>query len=196
MKEEEKKRERERERERERKWKIFEGARTRKEKNIKNMKNFSAVLFLPNEILRFPLSSQVTWSLYISSFHSSVKIVIICSRRDFGLGRNLIRCIISPNQDDISYLIRTSFPGSRNWVSCKTHSLAEQRCPAQTSHWWFFNRSSSMDTWGNLSNLWIPCAYFLLDQWIPVEYKLDTFNTSHTGTTLCHPQNWLCRCNA
>ena len=29
-------------------------------------------------------------------------------------------------------------------------------------------------------------------QEIPVEYKSDTFNMPHTGTTLCHPQNWLC----
>ena len=35
-----------------------------------------------------------------------------------------------------------------------------------------------------------------LDQGIPVEYELDTFNTPHTGTTLGHPQNWLCRCDA
>ena len=45
-----------------------------------------------------------------------------CSRRYFGLARNLIRCIISPNQDDLSYSIRTSFPGSRNWVNCQTQS--------------------------------------------------------------------------
>ena len=38
---------------------------------------------------------------------------------------------------------------------------------------------------------------FLLDQVFPVEYELDKFNTPHTGTALCHPQNWLCRlrCN-
>ena len=77
-----------------------------------------------------------------------------------------------------------------------TVSLVEQRRPVQTSHWRFFNSSSSMDTWGNLSNLWIPCVYFLLDQGIQVEYELDTFNTPHTGTTLCHPKNWLCRCDA
>ena len=34
---------------------------------------------------------------------------------------------------------------------------------------------------------------FLLDQGFPVEYELDEFNTPHTGTTLRHPQNWLCR---
>ena len=34
---------------------------------------------------------------------------------------------------------------------------------------------------------------FLLDQGIPVEYELDKFNTPHTGTTLFHPQNWLCQ---
>ena len=39
-----------------------------------------------------------------------------------------------------------------------TVSLAEQRRPGQTSHWRFFNSSSSMGTWGNLSNLWIPCV--------------------------------------
>ena len=33
-------------------------------------------------------------------------------------------------------------------------------------------------------------------QGIPVEYKLDTFNMPRTGTTLCHPQNWLCRYDA
>ena len=57
-----------------------------------------------------------------------------------------------------------------------TLSLAEQRRPVQTSHWRFLNSSSSMNTWGNLSNLWIPCVYHL-DQGIPVEYELDTFNT-------------------
>ena len=34
---------------------------------------------------------------------------------------------------------------------------------------------------------------FLFDQGFPVEYELDKFNTLHTGTTLRHPQNWLCR---
>ena len=38
-----------------------------------------------------------------------------------------------------------------------------------------------------------PLRLFLLDQGIPVEYELDKFNTPHTGTTLRHPQNWLCR---
>ena len=42
-----------------------------------------------------------------------------------------------------------------------------------------------------------PWRLFLLDQGFPVEYELDEFNTPHTGTTLRHPQNWLCRlrCN-
>ena len=55
-----------------------------------------------------------------------------------------------------------------------TLSLAEQRHPVQTSHWQFFNSSSSMDTWGNLSNLWIPCALFSLrprnPNWILIRY--------------------------
>ena len=109
--------------------------------------------------------------------------------------RNLIRRIISPNQDDLSYSSRSSFPGCRNCVNSQKVSLAEQRRPVQTSRWPFFNNSSSMDAWGNLSNSWIPCVYHL-DQGIPVEYELDTFNTPHTGTTLCHPQNWLCRRDA
>ena len=38
-----------------------------------------------------------------------------------------------------------------------------------------------------------PLRLFLFGQGIPVEYELDKFNTPHTGTTLFHPQNWLCR---
>ena len=38
-----------------------------------------------------------------------------------------------------------------------------------------------------------PLHLFLLDQGFPVEYELDKFNTPHRGTTLRHPQNWLCR---
>ena len=52
--------------------------------------------------------------------------------------------------------------------------------------------SSSMTPWGKQSNSWTPWLFFL-DQGFPVEYGLDTFNTPHTGTTLRHPQNWLCR---
>ena len=37
-----------------------------------------------------------------------------------------------------------------------------------------------------------PLRLFLLDQGFPVEYELDESNTPHTGTTLRHPQNWLC----
>ena len=38
-----------------------------------------------------------------------------------------------------------------------------------------------------------PLTSILLDQGFPVEYELDELNTSNTGTTLRHPQNWLCR---
>ena len=38
-----------------------------------------------------------------------------------------------------------------------------------------------------------PLGLFLFDQVFLVEYELDKFNTPHTETTLCHPQNWLCR---
>ena len=49
-----------------------------------------------------------------------------------------------------------------------------------------------MDTWGNLSNLWIPCAYLRPrnPSWIWIRY----IQYATTGTTLCHPQN--CRCDA
>ena len=33
----------------------------------------------------------------------------------FGLARNLIRRIISPNQDDLFYTFRTTFLGSSDW---------------------------------------------------------------------------------
>ena len=38
-----------------------------------------------------------------------------------------------------------------------------------------------------------PLGSILLEQGFPVEYELDEFNTPHIGTTLYHPQNWLCR---
>ena len=54
------------------------------------------------------------------------------------------------------------------------------------------NSSRSRAPWGKQANSWTPWLFFL-DQGFPVKYGLDTFNTPHTGTTLRHPQNWLCR---
>ena len=119
----------------------------------------------------------------------------ICSRRYFGLARNLIWRIISPNQDDLSYSARTFFSWQQKLgKQPNTFSLAEQRHPVQTSHWRLFNSSNSMDTWGNLSNLLIPCAYLRPrnPSWIWIRY----IQYATTGRTLCHPQNWLCRCDA
>ena len=64
--------------------------------------------------------------------------------------------------------------------------LAGQRRPVQTSHWWLFNSSNSMDIWGNLSNLWIPYAYLRPrnPSWIWIRY----IQYATTGTTLCHPR--------
>ena len=77
----------------------------------------------------------------------------------------------------ILFISQTSFSGQQKLGKLPNiFSLAGQRRPVQTSHWRLFNSSSSMDTWGNLSNLWIPCVWYLLDQGIPVEYELDTFN--------------------
>ena len=75
----------------------------------------------------------------------------------------------------------------------QTLSLAEQLRSVQTSHWLFFNSSSSMDTMRE--PIWFMCllCLFLLDQGIPVKYELDEFNTPHTGTALFHTQNCLCR---
>ena len=63
-----------------------------------------------------------------------------------------------------------------------TLSLAEPRRPVQTSHWLFFNCSTSMDTWGNLSNLWIPCVYHL-DQ----ESQLNMNSIRHHRSNFMSP---------
>ena len=126
----------------------------------------------------------------IRSLGNYVKLWYLCSRRYFGLAR-----IISTNQDDLSYSTRNSFPGSRNWVSCQTQSL------------WLNNAVQCRRPIGRSSiaaAAWTHGGTYLIygflapisDQGIPVEYELDIFNTPHTGTTLCHPQNWLCRCDA
>ena len=41
----------------------------------------------------------------------------------FGLARNLIRHLISPNQDDLSYSARTFHFRLTDGLSCQTHSL-------------------------------------------------------------------------
>ena len=38
-----------------------------------------------------------------------------------------------------------------------------------------------------------PLESILLDHGFPVDYESDKFNLPHTGTTLHHLQNWLCR---
>ena len=73
-----------------------------------------------------PITTGIIVTFMFHSFFNSLarsRYLTFCSRRNFGLACNLIRRIISPNQDDLSYSIRTSFPGSRNWVNCQTHSL-------------------------------------------------------------------------
>ena len=117
----------------------------------------------------------------------------ICSRRNFGLARNLIRRIISPNQDDLSCSSQISFPGSRNWVSCQTQSLwlnNAVQCRRLTD-----GSSIAAAAWTHEGTYLIYgfLACISLRPRNPSEYELDTFNKPHTGTTLFHPQNWLCR---
>ena len=110
----------------------------------------------------------------------------------FGLVRNLIRRIISPNQDDLSYSIRITFLGSSNWGK-PSNTVFGRRTPFCTDVYRLLsNSSSSRAPWGKQPNSWTLWLFFL-DQGFPVEHELDKFHTPHTGTTLRHPQNWLCR---
>ena len=75
-------------------------------------------------------------------FYQSDVLKIVEKRKTsyFGLAHNLIRHLISPNQDYLSYSPRTFHFRSTNRVSCQTQSfLAGERRPVQTSHWPFFN---------------------------------------------------------
>ena len=107
---------------------------------------------------------------------------------------NLIRRIISPNQDDLSYSVRTTFLGSSNWGKLSNTLFGRTTLFCTDVYCLLSNSSSSSSRapWGKQPNSWTPWLFFL-DQGFPVEYELDKFNTSHTGTTLRHPQNWLCR---
>ena len=117
----------------------------------------------------------------------------MCSRRNFCLVHNLIRHIISPNQDDLSYSVRTTFLGSSIWGK-PSNTLFHRTTSFCTDVYCLisYSSSSSIAPWGKQSNSWTPWLFFL-DQGFLVEYELDKFNTPHTGTTLCHPQNWVCR---
>ena len=92
------------------------------------------------------------------------------------MARNLIRCIISPNQDDLSYSSRSPFPSSRNWVSCQTQSLWPNnavQCRGPTG------RSSIAAVAWTHEGTYLIYGFLvpISDQGIPVEYELDTFNT-------------------
>ena len=57
----------------------------------------------------------------------------------FGLARNLIRHLISPNQDDLSYSSRTFISSHQILLAAKHSLFGWRRRPVQTSHWPFFN---------------------------------------------------------
>ena len=97
-----------------------------------------------------------------------------CSERNFRIlvwRANLIRHSITPNQDDLSYSARTFHFRPANRVSCQTHSFWSENAVQCRRHTglssiamlftWAMppssSSSSSMDTRGNPSNLWIPC---------------------------------------
>ena len=55
-----------------------------------------------------------SWKVAIYSDGDNIIIIIIVEKRKisyFGLARNLIRHLISPNQDDLSYSARTFISG-------------------------------------------------------------------------------------
>ena len=89
-----------------------------------------------------------------------------------------------------------SFPDSRNWVSCQTQSF------------WLNNAGQCRRPPGRSSiaaAAWTHEGTYLIHgflasisfrprnpSWIWIRY----IQYATTGTTLCHPQNWLCRCDA
>ena len=85
-----------------------------------------------------------------------------CSRRNFCLARNLIQRIISPNQDDLSYSIQTTFLCSSSWgkpsntLFAWTTSFSVDVSSACSS----VAAAAAWTQWGKPSNLWISCVYF------------------------------------
>ena len=72
-------------------------------------------------------------TIFLSIYQS-----IYCSEREnsyFGLARNLIRHLISPNQDDLSYSARDFFTGKKKLGKLPNPlPLAGERRPVQTSY--------------------------------------------------------------
>ncbi len=93
---------------------------------ICNETNSLSVLFLPPNWVRFVFMLK----------KANIPIVEKGKISYFGLARNLIRHLISPNQDDVPYSSRASYTGSSKLGKLpNTFSLAGQRRPVQTSHW-------------------------------------------------------------
>ena len=67
--------------------------------------------------IAFHISSLILLNIFCSC---SVQIVVEGKISYFGLARNLIRHLISPNQDDLSYSARTFHFRPANRVSCQT----------------------------------------------------------------------------
>ena len=83
------------------------------------VKMFSTTYFCE---LRFSDMKHAKNTLLSSMTNNHISVVKekICI---FGSTRNLIRHLISPNRDDLSYSTRTFISGQQDWMSCQTHSL-------------------------------------------------------------------------
>ena len=118
-----------------------------REKLEENTNGFVFVITRKNLFTKEDSSQSCIYFPYAGIIILQIQVWTICSRRYSGLACNLIRRIISPNQDDLSYSNRISFPGQQKLGKLpNTFSLAGQRRPVQTSHWRLFNSSSSMYT--------------------------------------------------
>ena len=145
-------------------------------------------------------SSKYMLSVWFHDGHIYIYIYTSVAERTshFCLARNLIRPLgstqNSPNQDDLSYSSWTIFPESTTWGNLPNtffsqNSFVQYKCLTVSSS---IAAAAASNKHEGSRLIYGPLASILLDQGFPVEYELDEFNTPHAGTTLHHPQNWLC----
>ena len=91
-----------------------------------------------------------------------------------------------------------------NWVSCQTHSLSLENTVQYRRH--TSRSSNTLFSWTTppsadvaLGALLAAAAAAWTHEGTYLIYGFlarDTFNKPRTGTTLCHPKNWLCQRDA